>query len=442
MSNANQGSNRSNLSMEPYKGVRDFYPEDQFIQDYIFNTWKKAVESFGYESYNASIIEPAELYKAKSGQEIVNEQTYTFIDRGDREITLRPEMTPTVARLVAKRKRESGYPLRLYSIPNVFRYERPQRGRLREHWQLNVDMFGVSNTFADLELVEIAAHIMKSFGATQGDYTIKVSSRKLLNALFTNWYELDQTQSHAMQKLIDRKSKISEDEFQSESEKIIGKPFTFLNFENKHAIDNPELSQALAIPTIKEAYEELRFVIESAKKQGIQNIVFDQTIIRGFDYYTGFIFEVFDNHPENNRSLFGGGRYDDLLNLFTDEKVPACGFGMGDVTIADFLATRKLLPAYSPASQIMLCIMDAQIYDKASALAQELRNQGLKIALNHSLRNIGDQIKNAEKLHIPFILIYGQDEATMNTYKIKELATGKEYTDIRDLPIYPTQIVA
>lgn len=428
MSNPNQ----SPLSMDPYKGVRDFYPEDQFIQDYIFSIWKKAVESFGYESYNASIIEPAELYRAKSGQEIVNEQTYTFTDRGDREITLRPEMTPTVARLVAKRKRESGYPLRLYSIPNVFRYERPQRGRLREHWQLNVDMFGVSNIYADLELVEISSHIMKSFGATPADFTIKVNSRKLLNALFANWYQLDDNKAHAIQKLIDRKSKISEDEFQTESEKIIGTPFAFLNFEQ----DNPELSQALAIPTIKEAYEELRFVIDSAKAQGITNIIFDQTIIRGFDYYTGFIFEVFDNHPENNRSLFGGGRYDDLLNLFTDEKVPACGFGMGDVTIADFLATRKLLPAYTPATQLMICIVDSSVYEKASALAQEIRANGISVALNHTFRGIGDQIKNAEKLKIPYILIYGPDEATMNSYKIKELATGKEFADIKELLVY------
>lgn len=428
----NRMSNLNNtpLSTDPYKGVRDFYPEDQFIQKYIFEIWTQAVESFGYEAYNASIIEPADLYKAKSGQEIVNEQTYTFIDRGNREVTLRPEMTPTVARLVAKKKRELGYPLRLYSIPNVFRYERPQRGRLREHWQLNVDMFGISNQYADLELVELSAHIMKSFGAQTSDYTIKVSSRKLLNALFTHWYELSDSQAQAIQKLIDRKSKISEEEFQSESEKIIGKPFAFLNFEQ----ENSDLSEALANPMIKEAYEELSFVITEAHKRGIKNIEFDQTIIRGFDYYTGFIFEVFDNHPENNRSLFGGGRYDDLLSLFSNETVPACGFGMGDVTIADFLETRKLLPSYKPTTSIMLCIVDENSYTKALEIASSIRSQGVSVAINNSFRPIGDQIKNAEKLCIPFVIIFGNDEITMNSFKIKELSTGKEYTAIEDLP--------
>lgn len=182
-------------------------------------------------------------------------------------------------------------------------------------------------------------------------------------------------------------------------------------------------------------------MIDSAKAQGITNIIFDQTIIRGFDYYTGFIFEVFDNHPENNRSLFGGGRYDDLLNLFTDEKVPACGFGMGDVTIADFLATRKALPSYVPATQLMICIVEPSVYEKASELAHEIRTEGISVALNHTFRGIGDQIKNAEKLKIPYILIYGPDEATMSSYKIKELATGTEFSDIKTLPIFPKDIM-
>ena len=141
------------LSAEPYKGVRDFYPEDMWMEEYIFETWSYVAESFGYEKYGASVLEPAELYKAKSGEEIINEQTYTFVDRGDREVTLRPEMTPTVARMIAARRHELTLPVRWYSIPNLFRYERPQRGRLREHWQLNCDIFGTSDVSADIEII-------------------------------------------------------------------------------------------------------------------------------------------------------------------------------------------------------------------------------------------------------------------------------------------------
>lgn len=166
----------SKLDTAPYKGVRDFYPEEQFIQNYIFNIWKKTMESFGYVEYGASILESTELYKAKSGDEIVNEQTYTFKDRGDRDVTLRPEMTPTVARMVAAKRRELGFPLRWYSIPNLFRYEAPQRGRLREHWQLNADIFGVSGIEADIEIIALAYRVMKNFGAKNEDFEIRLNS--------------------------------------------------------------------------------------------------------------------------------------------------------------------------------------------------------------------------------------------------------------------------
>src|SRR5574343_1388711 len=160
----------TSLSTESYKGVRDCYPEDMAVQNYIFSTWKKVVERFGYSEYNASILEPAELYRAKTGEEIVNEQTYTFKDRGDREVTLRPEMTPSVARMVAAKRRELGFPLRWCSIPNLFRYEQPQRGRLREHWQLNVDIFGVFDLWAEVEVINVAFDLMKKFGASEKDF--------------------------------------------------------------------------------------------------------------------------------------------------------------------------------------------------------------------------------------------------------------------------------
>ena len=166
----------SKLSTEPYKGVRDFYPEDMAIQNYVFNTWRKMVENAGYVEYSASPLEPTEIYTEKSGAEIVNEQTFTFTDRGDRSVTLRPEMTPSLARMVAARRRNLKFPLRWYSIPNLFRYERPQRGRKREHWQLNVDLLGIKGLEADKEIVSLAYKIMKEFGAQDSDFEIRINN--------------------------------------------------------------------------------------------------------------------------------------------------------------------------------------------------------------------------------------------------------------------------
>lgn len=249
------------LSTESYKGVRDFYPEDQKIQNYIFNTWRKVAEEFGYEEYSASILEPTELYTEKSGAEIVNEQTFTFIDRGERSVTLRPEMTPTLARMVATRRKSLKFPLRWYSIPNLFRYERPQRGRKREHWQLNCDLLGVAGTEGDIEMITLAYKVMRVFGARDEDFEIKIN-----NANASNFKDI------------------------------------------------------------------------------ASNIVYDEALARGQTYYTGMVFEIFDKNADNPRALAGGGRYDNLLELFDVEPVPAVGFGMGDITIRDFLETHKLKP--------------------------------------------------------------------------------------------------
>ncbi len=409
--------NTSSQGTEPYKGVRDFYPEDMFVQNHIFSVWKKTAERFGYLEYGASVLEPAELYKAKTSEEIVNEQTYTFIDRGEREVTLRPEMTPTVARMIAGRRRELGFPVRWYSIPNVFRYERPQRGRLREHWQLNVDSFGIAGIEADIEMIQLAYSIMKAFGADDSDFSIRVNSRKLLNAIFNNWYELDENQAKSFQRLMDKKDKMTQEVFYGEAEKVIGKSFEFLNLSPS----SPQYQEAMAFPDIKQAKDELDEIIETLKAAGIKNAMYDENIIRGFDYYTGTVFEVFDTHPENNRSIFGGGRYDNLLSLFGGETLPAFGFGMGDVVLRDFLETRGLLPAYVPAAEVMICIMDKSCLEYATQVARELRDSGANVAVNYSYRPIGDQIKNARKQSIPKCIIIGEDEVRDRKYEMKDL---------------------
>ncbi|KKQ82981.1 MAG: Histidine-tRNA ligase [Parcubacteria group bacterium GW2011_GWB1_38_8] len=249
----------SKLDTGPYKGVRDFYPEDMAIQNYIFDKWRKVSENFGYVEYSASPLEPTEIYTEKSGNEIVNEQTFTFLDRGDRSVTLRPEMTPTLARMIAARRKNLKFPLRWYSIPNLFRYERPQRGRKREHWQLNCDILGIAGIEAEKEIVSLTYKIMKEFGAKDEDFEIRINNAD----------------------------------------------------------------------------------IDIFKEIG-PNLVFDSSLARGQTYYTGMVFEIFDTNKENARSIAGGGRYDDLLEIFDVEPIPTVGFGMGDITFRDFLETHGL----------------------------------------------------------------------------------------------------
>ena len=411
---------KKEISTESYKGVRDFYPEDMFVQNFIFSAWKNVAESFGYSQYDASVLEPAELYRAKSGEEIVGEQTYTFTDRGEREVTLRPEMTPTVARMVAGRERDLQFPLRWYSIPNLFRYEKPQRGRLREHWQLNVDIFGVDTTDAEVEVISLASKIMKKFGATDTDFVIKINSRKILNDLFAH-FALTDEQAQKVSKIIDKKEKIPADTFRSALEELIGDKTA----EMILLLSNPEKLLDTLGKENKNATELVQ-LIENLGNIGIRNTLFSPTLMRGFDYYTGIVFEIFDTHPDNSRALFGGGRYDDLLDIFGKRKIPAFGFGMGDVTMRDFLETHNLLPPYRASADVFICTLKLEYTTDALALADKLRATGISVAVNLTAKKLGDQLKSADKQKIPFTLVLGEDEIKSGLYPLKNLATGEE----------------
>lgn len=387
-----------------YKGVRDFYPEDMFIQDYITSVWHHVLENYGYQHYSASLLEPSEIYENKTSEEIVSEQTYSFTDRGGRDITLRPEMTPTVARMVAKKHRELSFPLRWYSIPNVFRYERPQKGRLREHWQLNVDLFGVDKVDAEAEIIDIAYSIMKKFGLIESDFTIRISDRNLLNQIMDN-LGLSGDQQKSFKGLLDKKNKMSEKDFSEKMNELIGKDF---DFESVVANEN------------------IQKLISKLNGRRISNVVFDPTLVRGFDYYTGTVFEIFDNDPENNRSLFGGGRYDNLMEMFGAEKVPTVGFGMGDVTIREALESRNLLPGEIIPAHVYICNFNEEANDYSAQLANDLRRQGLDVIVDYTNKKISDQIKKADKKSIPFVICVGDSEIKNDKFKVKEMSSGKE----------------
>jgi histidyl-tRNA synthetase len=399
------------VSTEPYKGVRDFYPEDQFVQRFIFESMSRVCELYGYEEYNASILESAELYRSKTSEEIVNDQTYTFTDRGDREVTLRPEMTPTFARMIAARSRELPLPVRWYSIPNVFRYERPQHGRLREHWQMNADIVGSAGIESDAEIISMAHALMMSLGASEHDFEIRVSDRRILDAIY-DAVGIPAEKRAEITRLLDRRAKIAT--FADALAEITG------------GNDVAEKLIAEIDRTTSTAYlEELRAMLVSL---GINNMVVDTKITRGFDYYTGMVFEVFDTTPSNRRSMMGGGRYDNLLTLFGGDPIPAVGFAMGDVTARDFLESHNLLPTYSPATEVMLAVVEPSAMHHALQLAQDLRMSDVAVAVNFSGKRVGDQIRQADKLHIAQVIAIGTTERDTGTYTVKNLATGAEAT--------------
>ncbi len=413
--------NDKKLSTEPYKGVRDFYPENMAEQRYMFEVWRLTAEQFGFQEYNASVLEPAELYRHKTSTEIVNEQTYSFTDRGDRAVTLRPEMTPTVARMIAGRRRELSFPVRWYSIPNLFRYERMQRGRLREHWQLNCDIFGIDDVSADVEIILLANEIFKNFGAENGlHYEIHVSSRRLLEALYDS-LTLDKEIRLGVTRLADRKNKMEVDEFKRQMQSIAGETtsviLSFLNADNINVV--PE--------TIKDtpAYTEILTLINTMTDLDCQ-LVFDPTIIRGFDYYTGIVFEVMDLDPENNRALLGGGRYDNLTELFGGEPIPGIGFGFGDVALRNFLISHDLMTTDITSSRLAILPTEVKHNLAGEKIAQTFRTAGISTTIDLSNKKVGKKISLASEQFIQFVLVLGDDEIKTKQYKLKNLTDGTE----------------
>jgi histidyl-tRNA synthetase len=413
----------SNLSTQPYKGARDFYPEDKRIQNYMFDVWRSVVESYGYEEYDAPIIEPTALYLAKSGEELVNEQTYSFLDRGGRDVTIRPEMTPTVSRMIAGRRQETAYPARWYSIPNLWRYERPQQGRLREHWQLNVDMFGVATLDAELEMLQIIADTMSAFGATQDDYKIHVNSRKLTIILLAEYLKLDAGQFHKIVKLLDKRAKISEELFYSEArqtiddEDVLGKLKSIL--DAKSFADLPSEIQT------SEPIESIRMIFTHLKDNNITNVKFDVSLMRGFDYYTDIVFEVFDTDASNPRSLTGGGRYDGLVELFGAQPLPVVGFGWGDVTLENFLRGHNLLPVLDSKTNLHI-IPIGSVLRECQGIAKLLRQEGINVAVDISGKKTDKQIKSALSKSVKYVLFVGNDELNKERFNLKDLQDGKE----------------
>lgn len=413
------------LSSQPYKGTRDYYPEEKRIQNYIFNTWTHVVESFGYEEYGAPILENLDIYAAKSGQELVNDQTYVFTDRGGRTVAIRPEMTPSISRMVAARRQELAYPARLFSIANFMRYERPQRGREREFWQLNVDVFGVDEIAADVEIITIADAILKKFGATSGDYLIRVNNRKFIHYMMAEYLGLDSVGALQMTKLFDRRGKITEQDFEEQALAILGESQADDIEKIKQILDAKDITALPEELQGSSALTEIKQVFDGLAKAGVDGAIFDATLMRGLDYYTGTVFEVFDTHPDNNRSLFGGGRYDGLVGLFGAEPISAVGMAPGNTMIEHFLAVHGLLPENTSKTDVYIVVISDAL-DDARRVAYELRQGGLNVEVDITSRKLDKQIKAAVKKNIKHLLFVGAQDAESGLYSLKNVEAETE----------------
>lgn len=416
------------MKIQNYKGTRDFYVEDKRLQDYVFAVWSTVCESYGYEQIDAPMLEPLDLYRLKNqaSEEIVDEQLYSLTDKGGREIAVRPEMTPSVSRMVAARRQELAYPVRWYSIPNLWRYERPQKGRLREHWQLNVDLFGVEGVDAELELLLVASSIMTKLGASQGMYSIRVNSRLLVNDAL-NIIGVTGDQAQPMIRLMDRRAKMSDADFTEAAGDILTKEQVRSGVLDKinqvmEATSLSDLPQELRDTA---GYKDLQSLLDLATSNGLANAVYDPGIMRGFDYYTGIVFEVFNEDPDNNRSMMGGGRYDGLVGSLGAEPVPTVGFGLGDVTALDFIASNDLSPDLRSSVQIYLVAL-GPTYPEVLRLATTLRSEGVNVAIDNTGRKIGKCIDSAQKQKIKYVSVIGSDEVEAGKYSVKDIESGEQ----------------
>ena len=410
------------LSPKPYKGTRDYTPQQKAVQQYIFSIWRTVVESYGYQEYGTPLLEPLEMYAAKSGDELANEQTYAFEDRGGRRVAIRPEMTPSVSRVVAAQRQELAYPARLFSIANFMRYERPQRGREREFWQLNIDMFGADTAAADAEILQLADDIVRAFGADETMYEIHVNHRALISAIMHSYLELDETAASALMKVLDRRHKITPDAFTEQVSDVLHSDEKRVQLEAiiaaKHNSELP--SEVQDLPEMKEVAR-LFALVEAL---GIATVRFDITLMRGLDYYTGMVFEVFDTHPENNRSMFGGGRYDGLVGMFDVEPLSAVGFAPGLTTTELFLQSHNLLPEMTIAPDVYVVPTSENELKIASELARQLR-PAHTAEVDVTDKKLDKKMKTANKKNARFVVVIGEREAETGVFAAKNLTTGE-----------------
>ncbi len=405
-------------------GFRDFYPEDLALRAHIFRTWREVARRYGFEEYDGPPLEPLDIYTAKSGAEIVG-QLYNFTDKGGREVALRPEMTPTFARMVAARANGLRKPIRWFSVPQLFRYERQQRGRLREHFQLNCDLVGEAGPLADAEIIALAVDVMRAFGLTAGDVRARVSDRRVLSALLRGTGVPDERLADAYV-AIDRSERIGRDDLAAQlgsagfDRRSVDAVFAAAAIRGRTALES-----ALAdVANGAEAGAPLLATLDALDAMGLgEYIEVDLTIVRGLAYYTGTVFELFDA-GRSLRAICGGGRYDGLLEALGGVDLPALGFGMGDVVLAELLKERGLAPPAPADVDVFLAAVTADDVPHALAIAHELRDAGLACEYSLGGQPLGRQLKLADARGARRVVVIGPDDRARDQVMLKD-PTGK-----------------
>lgn len=419
------------ISNLPPKGTADWFPAEYAVRKYIFDTWRKACVSFGYQEYLTPLVELADVYRAKSGDDVGGKELTVFTDRGGRDMAIRPEMTPSVTRMVSRTYESMPKPIRLFSIANFFRNEKPQRGRNREFWQLNFDVFGSASLNADVEVLHLALSIMQQFGAGSEQFVMYLNNRDLIKALVQEYLQVSPQNTDAVIKTIDKFSKLPQDEFLSSLQQAgatVPNADQFLSFlRMEEDATNHFVNQVIVnYPGMAE----LKQVMQTLEQLGYSSFIkYNPSMVRGFDYYDGTVFEVFDKHPDNNRSLFGGGRYNGLAGIFGGVAFPAVGAAPGDETLRLFLEAWGLLPADLQANveyYIPLLESGPAMLAKQAMLASNLRAQGHIVETGLEKQKLAKALEYANKKGVANVVIVGSQELEAGVYKVKNMLSAQE----------------
>ena len=413
------------LSKQPYKGTDDWYPKDMYARNYLFDTWSRVAKRYGYEEYDTPLIEDADLYRVKSGEELGNNQLYSFTDKGGREIALRPEMTPSLARMIASKRNEITIPIRWFNIGRYYRYEKPQKGRKREFSQLNIDILGVETLSAEIEIIQYVLDVMKELKAPLGTYELRINNRYLLEYLFDEILQINDDIKPKLGRALDNYLKIPTTDFPNYlkelplSDEQVSSVMEYLSWN----IQNLE-----SIKEKSKGAKELVELFTELKKLSINNVIFAPYIVRGLAYYTGTVIEMYDIGKEGNpRALFGGGRYDNLLEIFGEKKIAAFGIGWGDTTTLDYIKSYNLVPQYNNDIKVFVCLMDESLYSQTTSLASYLRNNGINTLQQITHSKLSNQLKYVNKMGIPWVVILGEDEIEKGVVQLKDMKSREMF---------------
>lgn len=402
--------------IRPVKGTRDFYPEQMAFRNWLYAKMREVSQRFGYQEYEGPILETLELYAAKSGEELVKEQSYVFTDRSGDQIALRPELTPTLARMVAQKQRELPKPIRWWSFGPRWRYERPQKGRTREFFQWDIDMIGADSAYADAELVAVLAEFFRSVGLTPQQVGIKVNNRKLMEAQIAQ-LGLGADKIEGVYRLIDKLDKLSPEDWAAYGRESIG-------------LNGAQLDRLCAVLDNRDLWKqssELTAFFDAIRDLGVSDFVeFDPSIIRGLAYYTGSVFEAWDRQGEF-RAILGGGRYGNLVADVGGEPMGGVGFAMGDVVIGLLLEQYGLKPQlrFSP-TRVLVTVFSSELIGTSTRVAAQLRTAGINTELYPEVAKLDKQLRYANTFGIPFAVIIGPDELQAGRATVRNLVSGQQ----------------